>query len=53
MAAATAASSGADSSTVETRVAHACFDVAMDRVPSGHAFFDGHVAWIPWPESAT
>jgi hypothetical protein len=37
----------------ETHVALACFDDPVDRAPSGHAFFDEHVAWIPWPESAT
>jgi hypothetical protein len=33
----------------ETHVALATFDEAVDRAPEGHAFFDEHVAWIPWP----
>ena len=33
----------------ETHVALAAFDEPVDRVPQGHAFFDEHVAWIPWP----
>jgi hypothetical protein len=37
----------------ETHVALACFDDPVDRAPSGHAFFDEHVPWIPWPESET
>jgi hypothetical protein len=37
----------------ETHVALACFDDPVDRGPSGHAFFDEHVPWIPWPEAAT
>jgi hypothetical protein len=34
----------------ETHVALPAFDDPVDRVPNGHAFFDEHVAWIPWPE---
>ncbi|MEP6657733.1 MAG: GFA family protein [Betaproteobacteria bacterium] len=33
----------------ETHVALAAFDDPVDRAPSGHAFFEEHVAWIPWP----
>lgn len=34
----------------ETHVALAAFDDPVDRAPSGHAFFEEHVAWIPWPQ---
>ena len=39
----------------ETHVAFAVFDDPVDRAPSGHAFFEEHVPWIPWPapESAS
>jgi len=36
----------------ETHVALAAFDDPVDRAPSGHVFFDEHVPWIPWPETA-
>jgi len=34
----------------ETHIALAAFTTLVDRAPSGHAFFEEHVAWIPWPE---
>lgn len=34
----------------ETHVALAAFDDPVDRAPGGHAFFEEHVPWIPWPE---
>jgi len=37
----------------ETHIALACFDDPVDRAPSGHAFFEERVAWIPWPEART
>ncbi len=36
----------------ETHVALAAFEDPIDRAPSGHAFFEEHVPWIPWPEPA-
>ena len=36
----------------ETHVALAAFEDPIDRVPSGHAFFEEHVSWIPWPQDA-
>lgn len=35
----------------ETHVALAAFDDPVDRMPEGHAFFDEHVRWIPWPQT--
>jgi hypothetical protein len=34
----------------ETHIALATLRTPADRDPSGHAFFEEHVAWIPWPE---
>ena len=34
----------------ETHVALAAFEDPIDRAPSGHAFFEEHVPWIPWPQ---
>ena len=31
----------------ETHIARAAFDEPPDREPTGHAFFDEHVAWLP------
>ena len=36
----------------ETHIALPMFDEPIDRAPEGHAFFDEHVAWIPWPTEA-
>lgn len=36
----------------ETHVTLAAFDDPIDRVPEGHAFFEEHVAWIPWPQQS-
>jgi hypothetical protein len=36
----------------ETHVALAAFREAVDRAPEGNAFFEEHVAWIPWPKEA-
>ncbi|MEP7206835.1 MAG: GFA family protein [Casimicrobiaceae bacterium] len=36
----------------ETHVALAAFDDPVDRAPSGHAFFEEHVPWIPWPQAS-
>ncbi|MGI8895522.1 MAG: GFA family protein [Casimicrobiaceae bacterium] len=33
----------------ETHVVLPAFDEPVDRMPEGHAFYDEHVAWIPWP----
>ncbi len=33
----------------EIHIALAAFTTAVDRAPEGHAFYDEHVAWIPWP----
>lgn len=35
----------------ETHVALAAFTTAVDRAPEGHAFYEQHVAWIPWPHA--
>jgi len=35
----------------ETHVALPAFDEPVDRAPDGHAYFEEHVAWIPWPEA--
>jgi len=37
----------------ETHVVLAAFDDPVDRAPDGHAFFEEHVAWIPWPDART
>jgi hypothetical protein len=34
----------------ETHVTLAAFDDPVDRAPDGHAFFEEHVRWIPWPD---
>lgn len=33
----------------ETHIVLPAFDEPVDRMPEGHAFYDEHVAWIPWP----
>jgi molybdenum cofactor guanylyltransferase len=33
----------------ETHIALAAFTTAVDRAPDGHAFYEEHVAWLPWP----
>jgi molybdopterin-guanine dinucleotide biosynthesis protein A len=33
----------------EVHVPLAAFTTAIDREPEGHAFYEEHVAWIPWP----
>ena len=35
----------------ETHVALPTFDDPVDRAPSGHAFFEEHAPWIPWPQN--
>jgi len=33
----------------ETHIALAAFTTAVDRPPEGHAFYEEHVEWLPWP----
>ncbi len=33
----------------ETHIALAAFTTAVDRPPEGHAFYQEHVEWLPWP----
>jgi len=33
----------------EIHIALAAFRTAVDREPEGHAFYEEHVEWIPWP----
>jgi len=33
----------------ETHIVLAAFSSDVDRAPEGHAFYEEHVAWIPWP----
>jgi molybdenum cofactor guanylyltransferase len=33
----------------ETHIALVAFTTAVDRAPEGHAFYEEHVAWLPWP----
>jgi len=34
----------------EIHIPLAVFTTAIDREPEGHAFYEEHVAWIPWPK---